>query len=323
MQFINFFYVLLFSHQNILAMNYTFHQLKIFLAVRKHKSITRAAESMHMTQPALSIQLKNFQAQFDIPLTEKIGKQLHITDFGQSIADLAQNVLEEAEAIHYKTQAYSGLLTGKLVISSASTGKYVIPYFLSRFMNEHPGIDLTLDVSNKTLVMNKLRANEIDFALVSTVPEDLDVGEVLLLENRLYLANSTPKLVKNRPLIFRESGSATRGAMDQYFQKTGTRKSIELTSNEAVKQAVIAGLGCSIIPIIGIKNELVNKQIYLIKSRGLPIITHWRLIWLKKKRLSPIAQAFLDYLSENKEDIIKSQFSWYLKIIETKKLYIS
>ena len=110
-------------------MNYTLHQLRIFLEVVQQQSITRAAEEMHMTQPALSIQLKNFQSQFDVPLTELIGKKIYITDFGLSIAELAENVLKEADAIRYKTKEYSGLLTGKLKISSASTGKYLIPYF--------------------------------------------------------------------------------------------------------------------------------------------------------------------------------------------------
>ncbi|MEM1323429.1 MAG: LysR family transcriptional regulator [Bacteroidota bacterium] len=296
-------------------MNYTLHQLQIFLEVVRQQSITRAAEEMHMTQPALSIQLKNFQHQFDIPLTNLIGKKLHITDFGKSIAEIAENVIKEADAIKYKTKDYSGLLAGKLRISSASTGKYVIPYFLSSFMHKHPGIDLILDVSNKSIVVKSLQDNEIDFALVSVLPDKLDIEEERLLENKLFLVNSSPELQKNRPLIYREPGSATRGAMDKYFSgknnsKTN-RKSIELTSNEAVKQAVIAGLGYTIIPLIGIKNELLNQQLHIIPSKGLPIMTHWRLVWLRKKKLSPVAQAFLDYIRAEKEQIIQNRFSWY------------
>ena len=135
-------------------MNFTLHQLNIFLEVARHQNITRAAEDMFMTQPALSIQLRNFQNQFEIPLTEKIGKKLYLTDFRKSIAQIAENILKEADALKYKTKDYKGLLTGKLSISSASTGKYVIPYFLSKFIHKYPGIDLTLDVSSKTLVMN-------------------------------------------------------------------------------------------------------------------------------------------------------------------------
>lgn len=292
-------------------MNYTLHQLQIFLEVVRQKSITKAAAEMYMTQPALSIQLKNFQMQFEVPLTEVIGKQLYVTDFGRSIAELAENVIKEADAIKYKTKEYKGLLVGKLRISSASTGKYVIPYFLSSFMHGHSGIDLTLDVSNKTLVVQNLKENKIDFALVSVLPKGIEIEEELLMENKLFLVNSQRETQMDRPMIFREDGSATRIAMDTYFGNRSGRKSMELTSNEAVKQAVIANLGYSIIPLIGIKNELLNRQLYIIPSKGLPIVTHWRLIWLKKKKLSPVAKGFLEYIRSNKDIIIRKHFAWY------------
>ncbi|MEM9922026.1 MAG: LysR family transcriptional regulator [Bacteroidota bacterium] len=293
-------------------MNFTLHQLKLFLEVARHQNITKAAEEMYMTQPALSIQLKNFQMQFDIPLTERIGKKLYLTDFGESIAQIAENILKEADALKYKAKDYKGLLTGKLRISSASTGKYVMPYFLSTFIHQHPGIDLTLDVSNKTIVMKSLQNNEVDFALVSVLPEKLEVNEEILLENKLYLISNSRQLDKKRPLIYREPGSATRRAMDKYFSHSTKRKSIELTSNEAVKQAVLAGLGYSIIPLIGIRNELNNEQLHIIPTKKLPIVTHWRLIWLKSKKLSPIATAYLEYIRTEKEKIIESQFNWFV-----------
>ena len=294
-------------------MNYTLHQLLIFLEVVKKESITKAAAAMYMTQPALSIQLKNFQNQFDIPLTEVIGKQLYVTDFGKSIAEIAENVIKEADAIKYKTKEYSDLLAGKLRISSASTGKYVIPYFLSGLQKKYPAIDLILDVSNKTKVVQNLKDNEIDFALVSVLPQGIDIDEELLLENKIFKVSNKSESSKRSPLIFREDGSATRMAMDDYFKKVKERKSIKLTSNEAVKQAVIAGLGNSLIPLIGIKNELSNGELHIVPSNGLPIVTNWRLIWLKKKKLSPIAQVYLDFLRENKEDIIQRKFNWYLE----------
>jgi len=293
-------------------MNFTFHQLNIFLEVIRHQNITKAAEEMYMTQPALSIQLKNFQKQFDIPLIEKAGKKFQLTDFGKSIAQIAKNILSEAEELKYKTKEYEGLLTGKLRISSASTGKYVIPYYLSEFVHKYPGIDLTLDVSNKTTVIKQLQNNEIDFALVSVLPEKLDTDEEVLLENKLYLIGDTNKVLKSRPLIYREQGSATRNAMSMYFSNSTKRKSIELTSNETVKQAVVAGLGYSIIPLIGMSNELQNNDIYIIPSKGLPILTYWRLIWLKNKKLSPVASAYLDFIRKEKEAIIKKHFGWYV-----------
>ncbi len=293
-------------------MNFTFHQLKIYLKVIQYQNITRAAEEMYMTQPALSIQLRNFQKHFDIPLIEKVGKKLQPTDFGKSIADIAATILSEAEGLNYKTNEYKGLITGKLRISSASTGKYVIPYFLSEFVHKYPGIDLTLDVSNKTTVINQLQNNEIDFALVSVLPEKLETDEEILLENKLYLIGATEKIIKSWPLIYREHGSATRNAMSTYFSNSDERKSIELTSNETVKQAVVAGLGYSIIPLIGMRNELQNKDVYIISSKGLPIRTHWRLIWLKNKNLSPVASTYLDFIRKEKDIIIKKHFAWYV-----------
>ena len=294
-------------------MNYTFHQLLVFLEVVRQKSVTKASEEMHMTQPALSIQLKNFQDQFDIPLTEVIGRKLYITDFGKSIAELGENVIREAEAIRFKTSEYGNLLTGRLRISSASTGKYVIPYFLSEFLHKHEGIDLVLDVTNKSTVISSLNNNEIDFALVSVVPEGIDVYEESLLENKLYMVGNTDSFDNVRPYIFREEGSATRLAMDQYLNRREKRKRMELTSNEAVKQAVIAGLGYSLIPLIGIKNELISGELHIIPSESLPIVTNWRLIWLKGKKLSPVAKSYLDFIRNEKNSIVKTHFDWYLK----------
>ncbi len=296
-------------------MNYTFHQLQIFVEVVRQESITRAAEEMHLTQPALSIQLKNFQQQFGIPLTEVIGRKLYVTEFGRSIAELAENVLREADTIQYKTQEYSGLYVGKLTIASASTGKYVIPYFLSGFLQQHTGVDLALDVTDKTQVVTRLRNNEIDFALVSVVPEGLAVQEEALLKNELYLVGDSPTLNPDRPFIFREQGSATRMAMDEFMDQGQQRKRIELTSNEAIKQAVVAGLGYSIIPLIGIKNELAQQQLHIIPTPSLPITNTWRLIWLANKKLSPLAKAYLTYIQEQKAQIIAHNFAWYMHFV--------
>jgi DNA-binding transcriptional LysR family regulator len=295
-------------------MNYTIHQLQIFLKVVQTKSITKAAEELFMTQPAVSIQLKNLQDQFDIPITEVIGRQLYVTDFGREIALIAERVIQELDTINYKTQAYQGIMTGKLSISAASTGKYVIPFFLSGFINQNSGIDLVLDVTNKSQVVGSLKNNETDFALVSILPDKLNIEEELLIENKLYLVGDQIVRDETKPLIYREEGSATRMAMADHFERGEgkQRKRIELTSNEAVKQAVIAGLGYSIMPLIGIKNELLNGQLHIFEMDGLPIKTQWRLIWLKGKKLSPVSQAFLDYVRLEKATILKQNFAWYL-----------
>jgi len=296
-------------------MNYTIHQLRIFLKVVQTQSITKASEELFMTQPAVSIQLKNLQQQFDIPLTEVIGRKLYITEFGLEVAKIAERVIQEVESINYKTHAFQGMLTGKLHVSSASTGKYVIPYFLTGFLEKHTEIDLVLDVTNKSRVVESLRNNEIDFALVSVLPDKLNVEEEVLIENKLYLMGSERKRNEAKPLIYREAGSATRVAMEHYFEThVGKhRKRMELTSNEAVKQAVIAGIGYSIMPLIGVHNELLNEEIHIIPMPELPIQTDWRLVWLAGKKLSPVSQAFLDYIRTEKQHIIQKHFSWYLK----------
>jgi DNA-binding transcriptional LysR family regulator len=298
------------------------HQLQIFLKIAEIQSITKASEELHLTQPAVSIQLKNFQDQFPIPLTEVVGRKLYITDFGKEIAQAAEKIINEVYAINYKTLAYQGELSGRLKISVVSTGKYVMPHFLSDFMNRNNGVDLIMDVTNKSRVIESLEMNEVDFALVSVLPKKLKVNRVELMPNRLFYVGSNnlkfknvptkKKLFEVLPLIYREQGSATRNAMETFISrnKFSVRKKMELTSNEAVKQAVVSGLGCSIMPLIGIKNELKNKDLQIIPVKGLPITTTWNLIWLKSKKLSPAAMAYLDFLNSEKKDIINEKFSW-------------
>jgi len=134
-------------------MNYTLHQLQIFLKIVQTQSVTKASEELNRKQPAVSIQLKNFQDQFDIPLTEVIGRKIYITEFGYEIAKAAENIINQVHAINYKTVAYIGKLTGKLKLSIVSTGKYVMPFFLSNFMKTHDGVKLLMDVTNKSSVI--------------------------------------------------------------------------------------------------------------------------------------------------------------------------
>ena len=303
-------------------MNYTLHQLQVFLAVARYKSITKAAEMLNLTQPAVSIQLKNFQDQFEIPLTEVIRKKVYITDFGKEIAIAAENIINEVHAINYKTLAFRGKLSGRLKLSVVSTGKYVIPYYLSDFLKMHNEIELEMDVNNKSKVLKALKNNEVDFALVSVLPKDLEIESEILIENKLHLVGNSNAdciakknfhtLFSKSPLISRELGSATRLAMENYIskQKIQPKMKITLTSNEAVKQAVIAGIGVSVMPIIGLKNELDNGSLVLLNVTGLPILTSWRLIWLKGKKMSPVAKSFLEYIRTNKEQVKQSHFKW-------------
>lgn len=306
-------------------MNYTLHQLHVFLEVVKERSITKASEALFLTQPAVSIQLKKFQDQFPLPLTEVIGRQLYITSFGEEIAEVAKNILEEVNKLEYKAKAYQGKLAGRMSISIVSTGKYVMPFYLSGFVQNHPAIDFTIDVTNKDKVVRDLEENKVDFALVSVLPKHIGLKKSVLLKNDLYLVGGS-NLDKDRkskinqifleqPLIYREQGSATRNAMETFIQGKNqpVSKKIELTSNEAVKQAVIAGLGYSIMPLIGIKKAIDDGEIVIIPYPGLPLSTQWNLIWLKNKKLSPAAEAFINYLENEKETIRKRHFNWVKK----------
>lgn len=301
-------------------MNFTLHQLQVFHKITQTKSITKAAEELHLTQPALSIQLKNFQEQFEIPLTEVIGRKLYITDFGHEVAAAAEKILNEVYAINYKTMAHKGQLTGRLKLSVVSTGQYIMPFFLSGFLQEHNGIELMMDVTNKTKVLQSLEHNQVDFALVSVLPQQPKVESVELAENKLYLIGNnkqrfqkkpyTKTIFEQLPLIYREEGSGTRFVMETYIRKNKlpVTKKMELTSNEAVKQAVIAGLGYSIMPLIGIRTELKNGDLQIIPVQGFPIESKWHLIWLKNKKFSPAASAYLHYLKKEKQTLIQQLF---------------
>lgn len=307
-------------------MHYTLHQLTIFLKVSDCQSITKAAEELHLTQPAVSIQLKKLQDQFEIPLTEVVGRQLYVTDFGKEIARRSRKILEESEGIKYTIDQYKGLLTGKIRISVVSTGKYVIPYFLKPFMDLHPGIDISIDVSNKNKVVEGLIKNESDFSLVSVLPEEVKIDKVELMENRLYLVGHNdyldrvkkPKDMEKVTLLFREQGSATRKVMEQYIdeKKIVVGKSMELVSNEAIKQAIYAGIGCSIVPLIGLRTALQREKIQIYPLKGLPIITNWNLVYLKDKALTPAHRELIKFMETNKQQIVKEHFDWALNPLD-------
>jgi DNA-binding transcriptional LysR family regulator len=303
-------------------MNYTLNQLRIFLKIVQKESITRAAEALFLTQPAVSIQLKNFQDQFDIPLTEIVNKKLYVTDFGREVAAAAENILEQVYAINYKTAQYKGQLSGRLRISVVSTGKYIVPYLLADFMKKHPGVELVLDVSNRANVTLNLERNETDFSLVSVLPDRLNLEEIHCMKNQLYLVGKETlqvapkgawqKAIEDITWVKRETGSATRKALDEYLDSHDiqVRRHIELTSNEAVKQALIAGLGYSIMPLIGIRNELTLGQLKVTALPDLPLESMWRVVWPKGKKHNGAAMAFKNYLTEQLPQIIEKNFGY-------------
>jgi DNA-binding transcriptional LysR family regulator len=183
-----------------------------------------------------------------------------------------------------------------------------------------------MDVTNKARVVESLQKNEVDFALVSVMPAHLKLQKLELMKNKLYLVGNGDRtfrkapndkhLLEQLPLIYREAGSGTRHVMEQYIlkNKLQVKMKMELTSNEAVKQAVLAGMGYSIMPLIGIKNELNNGELRIIPVQGFPIQSTWNLTWLKDKQFSFAANAFLQYLKEERENIIADRFGWINKV---------
>jgi DNA-binding transcriptional LysR family regulator len=262
-------------------MNYTLNQLRIYLKITQTGSITKSAEQLNLTQPAISIQLKNFQQQFDYPLIEIIQRRIHVTALGKEIALAAESIISEIDNINYRSQNFKNNLAGHLRISIVSTGKYIMPYFLSDFLKNNVNIDLTMDVTNKSKVIQSLLDNEIDFALVSILPDDIQVEKFNLIPNELYLVGNKEvgldtkieEQLASTPFIFREKGSGTRQVMEKFIAKNKIKikKKLELTSNEAVKHAIISGLGFSIMPLIGIRNEIQNGLLKIIPIKGLPL----------------------------------------------------
>jgi DNA-binding transcriptional LysR family regulator len=252
-------------------------------------------------------------------LIEIINKKIQVTGLGKEIAIAAESIITEIDNINYNSQNYKNKLAGHLKIAIVSTGKYIMPYFLGDYLKQNSGVDLTMDVTNYSKVLSSLLQYEIDFALISHDPDNIKFEKLDLIKNELFLVGNNDaiaplkgdKTLTDTPFIFREAGSRTRLVMENFISKNKIKikKKIELTSNEAVKQAVIAGLGYSIMPIIGIRNEIENGLLKIIPMKGLPIQTTWRLIWLKEKKLSPIAESYLKYLEKEKDNIIANYFA--------------
>lgn len=303
-------------------MNYTLNQLQVFLKVTQTLSITKAAEELNLTQPAVSIQLKNFQDQFDIPLTELVGRRIYITDFGKEIAQSVENIFQQVASINYRTHSQKGQLTGRLKISTESTGMSVMPSFLSPFLKQHERLELIIDVTTRGNVIESLEHNTVDFCLMSILPKSPVLEKLDLVDNRLFLVCSgkvklkkqpyAKQVLKELPLIFREPGSGTRHIMENFIEQNqlDVIHKMELTTNDAVKEAVMADLGYSIMPLIAIKNELQNGHLQIVPVNGLPVRETWRLIWLKGKKHSPVASAFLQHVRKEREKIVHDNFSW-------------
>ena len=297
-------------------MNATFRQLRLFLALADEGSMTRAAKRCHITQPTASMQLRELSLSIGLPLYEVIGKKIYLTDIGKELAATARTMMDEWTAFIQLADQSKGLSRGQLRVAVVSTAKYFIPRMLGAFYKTYPEIDVTLDVFNRDGVIQLLRNNQVDLAVMSVPPSDLDVDTEMFLENPLVaIAPVSHPLAKRRtvslsafakePLILREAGSGTRMMAEKFFSAHAIRPRIRLSlgSNEAIKEAVAGGLGCAIISQHALTANLEAKAISILNIEEFPILSQWFTVTVRGKKLGPIASVFRTHLRESSKAI--------------------
>jgi LysR family transcriptional regulator, low CO2-responsive transcriptional regulator len=290
-------------------MRTTFRQLRLLLALAETGSITAAARACHVTQPTVSMQLKELAAAVGLPLYEQIGKRLHLTAAGEALVKSAQAMSHEWAAFEQTLAALKGLTRGRLRVSVVSTAEYFVPGMLGSFCAKHPEIDIALQVLNRDGVVARLRANRDDLYVMSMPPADTGLAQRMFLPNPLVviapLAHSMASrrsipisaLARER-FILREPGSGTRMACDAHFEALGFRPQVrlELGSNEAIKHAVAAGLGLSVVSRHALARSPAADIVSVLRVRSFPIHSNWYVLYPSGKRLSPIATEFLAHL---------------------------
>jgi len=302
-------------------MNYTLHQLRIFLEVVERGSITAAAEALHLTQPAVSVQLKNLQQQFQLPLYEVVQRRIQITDFGKEIAALAREMLSMSEQIAQKQALYMGLIEGNLRLSAVHTGQYIVPFLIRGFNRCYPRVQIKLWIKDKEQVVKDLSQNCIDFALLTLPPSSMQLNSLPFMPNYLvpvigqqsrWQKLGFEDIVRQAPALLREEGSGTRQMTDAYLKKKSIaiKHFTDFNSSDAIKQAIIADMGWAILPLVSLRNELLLGQIQLIETPDFPLRTEWQFVWHKEKRLLPVAQAFLRYVESIQNQFFDEHFAW-------------
>ena len=292
-------------------MNITFRQLRLFLATAETGSVSAAARAMHVTQPTASMQLREITESVGLPLYDIIGRQLHLTDAGRQLARTARSIVGEWEAFEQSIHAMRGLTQGRLRVAVVSTAKYFIPRLLGSFCEQHPDIDISLEVLNRDGVVQRLRENRDDLYVMTTPPADMALEDQVFLSNPLVLiapqghALATRKRValsalQGERFLLRETGSGTRLATDRFFQAQGFEPAsrLELGSNEAIKEAVAGHLGVAVISRHAVKAEDLGRDLCLLPVTGLPIRSQWHVVYPRAKQLSPIARVFREHLLE-------------------------
>ena len=289
----------------------TLRQLKVFEAVARKLSFSRAAGELHLTQPAVSMQVKLLENQAGLPLFEQIGKRIHLTEAGQELYRRSLAVADELRAAEEALNSLRGLEKGHLHIALVSTATYFAPPLLARFLKTHPGITAKLSVDNRETVLAQLAANEVDLAITGHPPEHLEtVAEPFAPHPHVIVAQPAHALAGKRriPLrrvaaetfLMREPGSGTRGLLERLFagHRLPLKVNMEMASNESIKQAVMAEMGIAFLSLHTVGLELATGRLAALDVQGLPIVRHWYVVHLAQKRLSPIALALKEFLRQ-------------------------
>ncbi|MHB9119053.1 MAG: LysR family transcriptional regulator [Burkholderiales bacterium] len=287
----------------------TLRQLQVFESVARHLSFSRAAEELHLSQPAVSMQIKQLEEGVGLPLFEQLGKKIFLTEAGREVFRYGSNIgqqLAEAETVLAEMK---GLQRGKLVISVVTTANYFAPQLLALFCQRNQNITLSLNVVNREVLIHQLANNEMDLGIMGLPPEGLGIDAKPFMENPLVVIappNHPLALEQDIPLsrlaqetfIVREMGSGTRSAMERFFAQHGLALStgMEMSTDEAIKQAVKAGMGLGVVSMLTVALELETKRLVVLDVDSFPIRRHWFVVHRSGKRLSVVAQAFKEFL---------------------------
>lgn len=298
-------------------MHFTLQQLRLFEAVSRRSSYTRAAEELHLSQPAVSIQIKRLEEQVGLPLFEVVGKKIFPTAAGNAMYEASVDILNRVGELKNTVEELKGVVKGPLQLSVVTTSKYFMPHLLGTFLNQYPEVEPKLVFTNRARVIQRLYDNEDDFVVMGQVPEDSKLETHPFLENILVpvahpshpLAKkkniTLEELVKERFLV-REEGSGTRLVFDRLLEKNGLNIEpyMELGSSEALKQAVMAGLGLAILSLHSLRLEQAAKKIVVLNVEGFPLKRRWFAVHMKGKKLSLVARTFHDFIIAESNNIL-------------------
>jgi DNA-binding transcriptional LysR family regulator len=308
-------------------MNVSIRQLRVFVAAAKHGSFGKAAEEMHLTPPAVSMQIKELEAQVGLPLFERSGRKVMLTITGEYLLVYARKILATLKDAEDAVAKFRNLRTGRLSLGMVSTAKYFLPRLLGRFRTEHPGIEVRLSVGNRSQLVELMSRNEVDLAVMGRPPQELATRAepfaahphvvVVAPGHPLASRGHVPAQWLSRfGFIAREPGSGTRAAMERYFQEYGITPHIEMemASNETIKQAVMADMGISFLSVHTIGLELRQSLLALPNVEGLPVVRRWYVVNNLAKLLSPAAEAFRYFVLEQGEAFLAAEFGEFQKM---------